>query len=254
MITYIKKLVESFLTDHNTSNPLEYKNQLTGIVEELERLDPRDFPPDVRHDLVQIRSRMKGVCRYEGPATIGKGNLTRLLEILDAYTGEGSRAVIKSFPFVSDPKLQRIIESDYKELAVKLFPSGAWKSSVVMAGSILEAILYDLLTSTEDIRIRAISSSKAPRNKSGNVLDLEKDDWKLQSLIDVAADIGAIPRERSATFDQVLRDYRNFIHPRKELRAEHPCSEAEALMAKGALDGIYNHLKDSGCGPTSNTQ
>jgi hypothetical protein len=39
-----------------------------------------------------------------------------------------------------------------------------------------------------------------------------------------------------------LRDYRNFVHPKKELRAQHPCTEAEALMSVGALEGVCNIL------------
>jgi len=65
----------------------------------------------------------------------------------------------------------------------------------------------------------------------------------LHNLIEVAVDLSILPEARSNTVDQVLRDYRNFVHPKKEVRAEHPCSEAEALMSKGALDGICNHLK-----------
>jgi hypothetical protein len=49
--------------------------------------------------------------------------------------------------------------------------------------------------------------------------------------------------ERARTIDQVLRDYRNFVHPKKEIRAEHACSEAEALLAKGALDGVCNYFE-----------
>jgi len=39
-----------------------------------------------------------------------------------------------------------------------------------------------------------------------------------------------------------LRDYRNFIHPKKEIRTGYPCTEAEAFMAKGALDAVCNHF------------
>ncbi|TOG58122.1 hypothetical protein CGI99_22890 [Vibrio parahaemolyticus] len=63
-------------------------------------------------------------------------------------------------------------------------------------------------------------------------------------MIEVAVDIGLLPVQRAASIDQVLRDYRNFVHPQKELRSQHPCTEAEAFMAKGCLDGIYNHLNN----------
>jgi hypothetical protein len=64
----------------------------------------------------------------------------------------------------------------------------------------------------------------------------------LSELIEVATDI--LPKDRANTADQVLRDYRNFVHPKKEIRAEHECTEAEGYMALGALDGILNHFDD----------
>ncbi len=64
-----------------------------------------------------------------------------------------------------------------------------------------------------------------------------------RDLIKVAADLNLIPKERAVAIDQVVRDYRNFVHPRKEIKAKHPCVEAEAMLAKGALDAVCNHLQ-----------
>jgi hypothetical protein len=49
--------------------------------------------------------------------------------------------------------------------------------------------------------------------------------------------------ERERAIDQVLRDYRNFVHPYEEVRADHACSEGEALAAIGALMGVCDHLQ-----------
>jgi hypothetical protein len=58
----------------------------------------------------------------------------------------------------------------------------------------------------------------------------------------VSPETGVIPNDRAQSIDQVIRDYRNFVHPKKEIRAAHECSESEAFMAKGGLDGVYKHL------------
>src|SRR5262249_46969295 len=138
------------------------------------------------------------------------------------------------------------VERDYRELAVCLLPGGAWKSAVVLAGSILEAILYDQLTRDAARVAAAMASPKAPRKKGGVVKDITQDtaeaEWRLSDLIDVCVDLTILPQARADTIDQVLRDYRNFVHPRKELKAAHPCAEAEATLAKGALDAVCNHL------------
>jgi hypothetical protein len=156
---------------------------------------------------------------------------------LDLYGGEGSRAISRLFAFVSDAGLRNIIERDYRELSLILLPGGAWKSVVVMSGSILEAILYDQLTKDASTQARAVTASSAPRRK-----DISRGEWRLHDLIQVAVELTILPASRAQSIDQILRDYRNFVHPKKELRSAHPCSEAEALLSKGALDSVCNHL------------
>jgi hypothetical protein len=109
-----------------------------------------------------------------------------------------------------------------------------------MAGSILEAVLFDLLTADPTLKPKVLSSSAAPRNK-GVVIDVE--DWRLESLIKVAADIGILPKNREDTFDQVLRDYRNFVHPKKEIKSAHACGEGEAQLAIGGLNAVCDILQ-----------
>jgi hypothetical protein len=46
---------------------------------------------------------------------------------------------------VNNNDLREIIQRDYKELVLVLYPGGAWKSTVIMARSVLEAILFDKL-------------------------------------------------------------------------------------------------------------
>ncbi len=160
---------------------------------------------------------------------------------LGSFGGQGSWLNTKQFPFISNSDLRQIIERDYRSLIIELIPSGAWKSAVVMAGSILEAILYDQLTKDSAQVARAMASPKAP-TRNGTVKSLTNDEWVLANLVEVSADLGILPQARADAIDQVLRDYRNFVHPRKEIRAGHPCTEAEADLAKGALGAVINHL------------
>jgi hypothetical protein len=173
-----------------------------------------------------------------------KAMLATLPAILGQHRGEGSRGVMRPFSYILDTGLRRIIERDYFELNAKLFPSGAWKSTVIMAGSILEAVLHDILADTKRIA-RTNASPKGAKGKGGIQIDItvDPDGWKLVHLIDVAVDIGILPKDRAATIDQVLRDYRNFVHPRKEIKEQHECSEAEAGLAKYGLDGVCDHLQ-----------
>jgi hypothetical protein len=225
------------------------------LVEELRRLDPRDFLNDSRYDFVIARLNMELWGQRWSPGATGpfvnafnqepksrvelKDMLNRVIAVLEKYGGEGWRVATRKFTFVKDADLRDIVERDYKELALVLFPGGAWKSTVIMAGSILEAVLFDQLESGPARKTKALTDPDAFKKK-GVVQDLEN--WNLESLIKVATNLSLIPRERAKTFDQVLRDYRNFVHPKKEVKAKHPCREGEAQLAFGALNALCDIL------------
>lgn len=220
-----------------------------ALAEELDRLDPRDFLPAAQFEFVRLRISARD---YAGKTSFGGDDyrpladcVNRIIAVLDQYAGMGSYVTTRSFAFIRDAGLRGIVERDYRELSLIVLPGGAWKSTVIMAGSIVEAILFDQLAAPA-VKASAEASPKAPKRSDGTPRDLSsntsKDKWTLENLIDVAVDLKILPQERAKTFDQVLRDYRNFVHPKKELRSAHPCTEAEAFMAKGALDGLCNHL------------
>lgn len=86
---------------------------------------------------------------------------------------------------------------------------------------------------------------QAPRDSRKQLRSLDKGEWKLHNLIEVAANINVLPADWAKAIDQILRDYHNFVHPKKKIRAEYPCPKAEAFIGKGALDNVCNHLKSS---------
>lgn len=239
MVEYLKNYIRKIQTENNLA-----REWIVTVKTELERFDPRDFEPSVQHEIVWHRVRL----HYLGESQrLDKGTFgpffDGLLAVLDRYRGEGSRGVARTFPYVKDKALREIVERDYIELTVRVFPSGAWKSTVIMAGSILEAILFDLLSDPKRVA-QTNASSKGAKAKGGVPIDIltGADYWKLSQLINVAVDIGILSAERAATIDQVLRDYRNFVHPQRELKAKHECSESEAGLAKYGLDGVCDHL------------
>jgi hypothetical protein len=241
MVDYIKQIAEDLIADPPRGSPLLI---LQSLSEELERLDPRDFLPAGQANFVRVKISIRTLLNTSGPFLGNiefKVRVRHLAEdafkILDLYGGEGSQAVVRTFAFIQNDDLRNIIERDYRELSLILLPSGAWKSTVVMAGSILEAMLHDCLTTDAAIKSKALAAQSAPKKK-----DLAKGEWSLHDLIQVAVELKLLPSDRADAIDTVLRDYRNFVHPMKEVRGAHPCTEAEALMAKGTLDSVCNHL------------
>lgn len=243
MVEYIKDLMREASTRKCSGG---YRFRLVqAVAEELNRLDPRDFLPDIQSKFVVDRVTIRTLAESAPPSSdqdsfraMVEREMAPLFGDLDSYGGLGSYRRRREFPFVLDVDLRRIVERDYHELRTILFPAGAWKSTVVLAGSILEAILVSKLTETPAIESAAEASSKAPKGKL-----LRAGRWTLENLIDVAVEVNTLPSERAATVDQVLRQFRNFIHPQKELRMAHSCNEAEAFLALGALDGVCDHMK-----------
>jgi len=239
MVAYIKQIAQDLVHDPPRGRP---RIILEALSEELGRLDPRDFLPAAQANFVRVKMSIKDLLAShpgEGVEFLVRARklATSTLHVLDLYGGDGSAAELRSFAFVKSADVKALVERDYRELSLILFPSGAWKSTVVMAGSILEAILFDRLTADAGSIAKSLAAPRSPKKA-----DLVKGEWKLYQLIEVAEDLGQLPRNRTAAIDTVLRDYRNFIHPVKELRSAHPCTEAEACMAKGALDAICNFL------------
>jgi hypothetical protein len=240
MVEYIKQLIAKIKRENAYSH-----SYLAALHRELGRVDPRDFEPQVQHEFVWERVKLKNLADANRTAP---GTVTAMLDtlsgILDKHRGERSRGATRSFAYLADANLRKIIERDYFDLTVKLFPGGAWKSTVIMAGSLLEAILFDVLSNPKRVA-QTNAARKGAKARGGVPIDItvDPDSWKLIHLIEVAVEIGVLPADRAVTIDQVLRDYRNFVHPQKEIRASHACTEAEAGLAKYGLDGVCDHLE-----------
>jgi hypothetical protein len=235
---YIKEYIAAFTQKPGPLPPQFFQE----LYEELRRFDPRDFDPAVQALLVQSRyslrfatESMKGAHSQQM-----KTVLAQIIQVFENFRGQGSGGIRRTFSFIADAALRQIVERDYAELTLKLFPDGAWKSSVIMAGSILEAILFDRVADAK-WNSTALASAKVPLEKKTNS-KRPMDEWTLENLIDIAVDINLLPKDPANTIHQVLRDYRNFVHPKKEIRAAHACTEAEAMLAVGALNSVCNYL------------
>lgn len=228
----------------------DIKSLVHSLYEEMGRLDPRDFEPSRRNEFLVRRSIIRTYCNagghvndYSEPVRIA----ALLKETLEHYQGEGSHKKIRDFSFVSDPNVRIIVERDYRELALRTFPDGSWKSTVILAGSILEAVLYDLLTKDPATINRAMTSTEAPKKRGGRaVKDITRhghdDQWTLNDLIKVSCNLQLLPQEDELAIHVVLRDYRNFVHPRLEIEMGLGIGDGHATAAKGMLDLIVDHL------------
>jgi len=136
---------------------------------------------------------------------------------------------------VTLPGLDKVIEGRWRE-AQKCQHVQAYTASVILMGSILEALLLcrGSLTLSE-----AYQSSKAPKNKDGKVPAIH--DWNLNSLIDVATERGWIKSDRGK-FGHALRDSRNVVHPWVEVTTRANFDEATCRTSWEVLLASVNDL------------
>jgi hypothetical protein len=182
MIEYIKQYIEILEKAATSGQNTEIVSVLSGTKEfssALERLDPRDFEPVAQADFLRVRANL---ALFAGLPNLGSGvsgstfqhHFAQAKRVLDSYRGIGSGGVSRQFPFLSNKDLRPIIERDYADLRVKLFPSGAWKSAVIIAGSILEAILFDRLLDAK-WNASALVIAKAPRNRGSVIVLVQRE-------------------------------------------------------------------------------
>ena len=137
---------------------------------------------------------------------------------------------VRDFSFVNDPELCKILERDYSEIQ-RAYISKCWKSVIILSGGAIEAILTDLLLQDA---VSARSASKAPIES-----DITK--WGLADLISVSVELGIVSPSVEKLSHSV-RDYRNLVHPGKEIREKLRFDEEEARIALEVFHILHREL------------
>ena len=107
-----------------------------------------------------------------------------------------------------DPGLLKHLHVLWEE-AVLCFNGGAYLATIIMLGSLIEAALLAKALSEPSA---ANTADASPRDQDRNVLGFER--WSLKNFLEVAAQSGWIHATRN-DFTDILRDYRNLVHPHK---------------------------------------
>lgn len=117
---------------------------------------------------------------------------------------------LPSFDYIENADLRMSLERDYGEME-KCRSEAAWKGLQVLAGSIIEALLVDYLTST--------------KNDARTAKDPLRID--LSEAIDICKNEGVLS-QRTADLCSVIRSYRNLIHPGRMIRLGEPAPDADS--------------------------
>lgn len=130
-----------------------------------------------------------------------------------------------NFDFISDNRLRIILERDYSELN-KCFESGCYKSVLILSGSLIESVIVEFLI------------NKPPEGyKEKKILSLS-----LGDLIDLALSVKLID-ERIKSLSTVVKNYRNLIHPGRELRLNEQFDRETANVSVSLVRLILKEIK-----------
>jgi hypothetical protein len=114
-------------------------------------------------------------------------------------------------PFTADAKMQEILRERWQE-CVRCIEGQAPLAATVMMGGLLETLLLGRIN-REAKRAPIFTAASAPRDKAGKTLMLQ--DWGLKDYISVAHELKWITVSAKQVAE-VLRDFRNYIHPHKQ--------------------------------------
>ena len=117
-------------------------------------------------------------------------------------------------PLVSNPEMRGVLQRRWLECA-KCVKATAHLAAIVMMGGLLEALFVARANAMHDKKplLKAVA---APIDKTtGKTINYQE--WMLDSYIKVGHELGWLTHSARQVAD-VLKEYRNYIHPEKELR------------------------------------
>jgi hypothetical protein len=116
-----------------------------------------------------------------------------------AAAASSQTPTMPALDFLVSADLRRVVEADLRELEV-LRQAGAAKALFILAGSLVEGVLVDVLGRREDLAQSILKKGKWP-NDAG-----------LAGLIEGAARFGLVQPTVKGLLE-VLKDYRDLVHP-----------------------------------------
>jgi hypothetical protein len=148
-----------------------------------------------------------------------------------------ARDVAPPFSSVSNPLMQAILVRRWDE-CVACLSAGAPMAATVMMGGLLESLFLARIN-REPNQAPIFTAQAAPKDKQGKTLPLNQ--WMLGSYIAVAHELGWVSQS-GRDVSEVLQNYRNYIHPQKELSRQASLTLDDARMFWAVFKAIAQRL------------
>ena len=175
--------------------------------------NPKEYKGDLESHRKTLTS-LNQILALEGLRVDIRGVIPTIVEIEPSLPpADNLPTIIFPVPNLSavtvDSALLALLESRWNEIQLCL-SAGSYLACVILIGSLLEGALLSVFEAHPE---QANKAKSCPKEDSGKPKQFA--DWKLVELLQVAHEVGWIRRDASE-FANIVRDYRNLVHPYKQ--------------------------------------
>lgn len=141
----------------------------------------------------------------------------------------------EKFKYIDSEKLRQILERDYMEAEIS-YQANAYKGTILLCGSIVEALLLHFLKKQKNSALATLKGAfpRGPRNL---------EDCHLFHLIEVAHRLNVIS-DAIKKLSDLIHEYRNLIHPSVEMRESIEPDENLASIARSLLRMVLKDIEE----------
>jgi len=179
------------------------------------------------------------LAEYKGITLYTSDAVSTTLDFVSKSPEEVSEQEIEEkFDFIKDEGLRRILIRDFLELET-CNNSGLAKSTLVLCGSIIEALLLDQILKDDNLSSAQERFNDIIRKKEPERVDTPPEKWWFAEIIDVCEKLRLISPEAKKEVWK-LNDYRQIIHPMNEISGKRDITPELAHIAYLVLSMIIN--------------
>ena len=239
----------------------------------------RDHAPNIRHILTMIENIPSHLLVLDGESHAEFGEAIAALSVaLDSWSAGDNVHQLKKVPgrskahplallrktlpnlsdtgitpstagleFVEDVGLRSSLRRDLSA-ANEALATGNWKAATVLAGSVVEALLLEVLATRKQddpSNVEKALSDLQAEGVLGRTPSSNLDEWNLHQLAETAGKLRIIQLYTLAQC-RLAKDFRNLVHPGRQRRLSQECNRATALSAVTAVEHVIQDLVRSG--------
>lgn len=224
------------------------RNECVSIADLLEHMPAELLNPSSTDDYVELTSNIAilnfTLESWKTPTTTrvyltgkGKGNPVSIIhDMLLNCSDEAISSKTSGLEFIDDMNFRDSLRLDLSSVSSAL-SNGEWKAATVLAGSITEALLLWAINKVTLARQTDIEQAMVKYK----IKEKDFNKWVLDYYNRVAREIDII-QERTCNQVDLAREFRNYIHPGREVREKAKCSIGTAHAGVAAVEFVIEDL------------